>query len=37
MNHADLADHRARTLPTLAQLGVETFPPDNALYTMGKQ
>lgn len=36
MTPDDDTDHRAQTLAILAQLGVETFPQDYALYTMGK-
>ena len=36
MNPNHGTDHRAQTLVTLAQIGVETFPQDYALYTMGK-
>ncbi len=34
LNHG--TDHRAQTLAILAQLGVETFAQDYALYRMGK-
>lgn len=34
LNHG--TDHRAQTLAILAQVGIETFPQDYALYTMGR-